>query len=89
MFPSIARGKVEYHPEGQNNYICVITKTYQDEKITIVFNLDSFEQTVKLDQSSLGFTKLVGELYATNDGKAKYDGNGEVVLPPHSIVIFK
>ena len=89
MFPSIARGKVEYHPEGQNNYICVITKTYQDEKITIVFNLDSFEQTVSLDQSSLGFTKLVGELYATNDGIAKYNGNGEVVLPPHSIVIFK
>ena len=89
MFPSIARGKVEYHPEGQNNYICVITKTYQDEKITIVFNLDSFEQTVSLDQSSLGFTELVGELYATNDGIAKYNGNGEVVLPPHSIVIFK
>lgn len=87
-FPSIARGDIEYYPDGQSNYICVITKTYKDEKITIVFNLDTFEQTVKLDVSTLGFSELVGELYTT-DGEFSYDGNGTLIMPPQSIAIFK
>ena len=87
-FPSIARGTVTYHPEGQNNYICVITKEYQDEKITIVFNMDTFEQTVTLDQNALGYTELVGELYAS-DGKFSFNESGELVMPPQSIAIFK
>ena len=89
MFPSIARGEVKYYPENQNNYICVITKTYEDEKITIVFNLDSFEQEVKLNVSELGFSKVVGELYATNEGNVKFNKNGNLTLPPYSIVILQ
>ena len=88
-FPSIARGEIEYFPEGQNNYICVIRKTYQDESIVIVFNLDSFEQTVSLDKSTLGFSDMVGELYADNSSQAVWDGEGTLTMPPYSIVIFK
>ena len=87
-FPSIARGKVTYYPEGQNNYICVITKGYQDEKITIVFNMDTFEQKVTLDKDTLGFSELVGELYAT-DGEFSFDESGAIIMPPQSIAIFK
>lgn len=88
-FPSIARGHVTNHSEGQNSFICVITKEYENEKITIVFNLDSFEQEIKIDQNTLGCSKIVGELYATQEGKASYDGNGGLILPPQSIVILK
>lgn len=87
-FPSIARGEVTYYPEGQNNYICVITKEYQGEKITIVFNMDTFEQTVSLDKSTLGYSELVGELYASG-GEFSFDGNGTLVMPPQSIAILK
>lgn len=87
-FPSIARGKVTYYPEGNNNYICVITKEYEGEKITIVFNMDSFEQTVTLDKATLGFTELVGELYAAG-GEFSFDDNGNLVMPGQSIAIFK
>ena len=86
-FPSIARGDVTYYPDGQNNYICVITKEYEGEKITIVFNMDTFEQTVTLDTATLGFTELVGELYASG-GEMKCE-NGTLVMPPQSIAIFK
>jgi glycosidase len=86
-FPSIARGTVTYYPNGQNNYICVITKEYQGEKITIVFNMDTFEQTVTLDQATLGYTELVGELYAAG-GEFSYDGSGVLIMPPQSIAIF-
>lgn len=89
MFPSIARGEVKYYPENQNNYICVITKTYNEEKITIVFNLDSFEQIVQLNVNELGFSKVVGELYATNEGTVTFNKNGNLTLPPYSIVILQ
>ena len=87
-FPSIARGDVKYYPEGQNNYICVITKEYQGEKITIVFNMDTFEQTVTLDKATLGYSELVGELYASG-GAFSYNESGALVMPPQSIAIFK
>ena len=87
-FPSIARGTVTYYPEGQNGYICVITKEYQDEKITIVFNMDAFEQTVTLNQDMLGYTELVGELYAAG-GEFSFDESGALVMPPQSIAIFQ
>ena len=87
-FPSIARGEVTYYPEGQNNYICVITKEYQGEKITIVFNMDTFEQVVTLDKEALGYKELVGELYASG-GSFSFGENGALVMPPQSIAIFK
>ncbi len=89
MFPSIARGEVENIPIEDNSYICVIRKTYKDEKITIVYNLDLFEQKLAIDSSLLGSGKLVGELYASKGGaKAEYK-DGTLTLPPYSIVIFK
>ena len=87
-FPSIARGEVTYYPDGQNNYICVITKEYQGEKITIVFNMDTFEQMVTLDRDTLGYTDLVGALYAAG-GEFTIDESGALVMPPQSIAIFK
>ena len=87
-FPSIARGTVTSYPEGQNNYICVIQKEYQDEKITIVFNMDSFDQTVTLDKDTLGYSELVGELYAAG-GAFSFDKNGALLMPPQSIAILK
>lgn len=88
-FPSIARGTVTNHSEGYSSYICLVTKEYEGEKITIVMNLDSFEQNITVDASSLGFSKIVGELYATNEGSAEYDGSSNLKLPPYSIVILK
>lgn len=86
-YPSIARGQVEYFPDMGNNYVCVITKTYNDEKITIVINLDAFEQKIT-PASSLGFEGIDAQLCADASDKATLNG-GELVLPPYSIVILK
>ena len=88
-FPAIARGTVENHSEDYSSYICAITKTYQHEKITIVINLDTFEQVVNLNTANLGCSTVVGELYIDNSIRATYDGNGTLVMPPQSIVILK
>ncbi len=87
-FPSIARGEVTDYSNEQNGYICVITKTYKDEKITIVFNLDTFAQEITINQDVLGCTELVGQLLTTEE-EAVYDGNGSLTMPPQSIVILK
>ncbi len=89
MFPSIARGIVENIPVDDNSYICVIRKTYNDEKITIVYNLDSFEQSLSISNSLLGSGEVVGELYASREGGAVIVEDGKLTLPPYSIVIFK
>ncbi len=87
-FPSIARGDVTNIPIDDNSYICVVTKEYKDEKITIVVNLDSFEQSVEISGSFVGSGEIAGELYAVDEGEAVYE-NGKLTLPPYSIVIFK
>lgn len=89
MFPSIARGEVENIPVEGNSYLCVVRKTYGDEQITVVFNLDSFEQTLTISSSLLGSGKIVGELYASDSGAKVAVGDGSITLPPLSIVIFK
>lgn len=87
-FPAIARGTVEYFPEGQNNYICVVKKSYQDESIVIVINLDSFDQTVTLDKDALQVKKVVGELCVDVNTHVSLNGS-ELKLPPQSIAILK
>jgi glycosidase len=87
MFPSIARGTVENFSPEDNSYICVITKTYGDEKITIVYNLDEWDQTITLD-AGIGCSEIVGDLYVDNSKKAEYK-DGTLTLPPYSIVILK
>jgi len=88
-FPSIARGTVEYFPEAGNNYVCVIRKTYGDEQITIVFNLDSFDQELTLDLETLGCSELVSELCSSDEVAIDYQGEGKFKMPPYSIAIFK
>ena len=87
MFPSIARGTVENFSPEDNPYICIVTKTYGEEKITIVYNLDEWEQTVSIGEN-LGCSEIVGDLYVDNSQKAEYE-NGTLTLPPYSIVILK
>jgi hypothetical protein len=65
-----------------------LTNHLVGEKITIVFNMDTFEQTVTLDKNTLGYTELVGELYASG-GEFSFTESGELVMPPQSIAIFQ
>lgn len=88
-FPSIARGTVENLSEGQNNYICILRKTYQEECIVIVFNLDSFEQVISVDKEALGVSEIAGELLTDTTLRPTFDGEGNLKLPPKSIVILK
>jgi glycosidase len=88
-FPSIARGEVENFSDGYSSYICVVRKTWQQERVVIVMNLDSFDQTVDLDMTKLGCSKLVAQLCADSSLKVQADDAGSVKMPPYSIAIFQ
>lgn len=88
-FPSIARGEVENFSDGYSSYICVVRKTWQQERVVIVMNLDGFDQTVDLDMAKLGCSKLVAQLCADSSLKVQADDAGSVKMPPYSIAIFQ
>lgn len=88
-FPSIARGEIENLHDGSSNYICMLRKTYEDESIIIIINLDTFEQTLTLDREALGATEIVGKLYIDVTKEATWNEDGTLVLPAQSIVILK
>ncbi len=89
QFPAIARGTVRDLSSGDNSYICILEKTWGEEQIVIVFNMDTFEQTVSLDLGALGVSEIVGELYVDVATHATLDGTGSLVLPAQSIIILQ
>lgn len=87
-FPAIARGTVENFPQ-ENSCICVVRKTWQEESVVIVMNLDSFTADIKLDTQQLGITELAGQLLQDNTKKVEWDGSGNLTLPSGAIVILQ
>ncbi len=89
-FPAIARGRVENFTDANNSYVCIVKKTWQEESVVIVMNLDGFDQTVTLDAEALGISKLAGELLNDTQQQIQYNSeDGTVKLPPYSIAIFQ
>lgn len=88
LYPAISRGTVEYFGEGQSNYVCVLRKTYGEESITIVINLDSeWEQQVTLP-AQLGSLALKQTLLTDNSQKVTL-ANGVLTMPAYSIAILR
>lgn len=98
--PSIARGKVENVELEGNGSVCVVTKTYGDEKITVVINLaaptdlsdvSTGAREVTLDKKTLGYEGIIASLCAYDITlESSYDETTELlVMPPYSIVILK
>lgn len=87
-YAAIPRGAVEYFPEGQSNYTCILKKTYKDDSVVIVFNMDSFDQTVTLDSAALGINEKADELLVDSSSTVEWDGS-TLKMPPYSIVILK
>ena len=94
QFPAIARGTVAFDERISNDTVCVIQKTYEDEQLTIVFNISAETQTINFDNASLNATvdrenpmQLVGELL-TGTKEPVFDGN-ELTLPAYSVVVIE
>lgn len=93
QYPAIARGEVAFDEGISDTNICAIQKTYEDEKLTIVFNISAESQTVDLTKSSLGVAaedtdlQIAGELIDGTEVVTLEDNT--LTMPAYSIVILK
>lgn len=88
-YPEIARGVADYVEELSNQDICVISKSYNDEKITIIYNISQNENAVDISglQSETGELTVCGSLL-TGDTEAVLNGN-QLQMPAYSVVLMK
>ena len=98
--PSICAGKTQYIELENNRAICLMTKTYGDETVTVVVNLasptsESDENAgvreVSLSGEELDFDGVVAVLNAYDSGfGCEYNADtGVLTIPPYSIVVLK
>ena len=92
--PEIARGELKVRDEylSQTKYVCVMQRTWNDNTITIVVNLDrEWAHDINLDCADLGVSRTADILLASSDGdKVSFDAKtGALHLPPYSIVVLR
>lgn len=90
IYPAIARGTVTFEKDLSNEDICAITKTYNDEKIMILFNISDKEK--KVDVSGVKISDKAGQEIGgmlTSGEEAVTLKDGELTLPAYSVAILK
>ncbi len=83
-FPAIARGTTDFVEELSDDNVCVITKTWGDEQVMLVFNISQEPQTVDLAGSEFG--KLSAVLVTTAEAPALTDGS--LSVPVYSVAVL-
>lgn len=87
QFPAIVKGSTAYEEAASNESVCVMTKTYEDETVVLVFNVSGEEQTIDLSgtMEQLPDKPEATLLTGTEDILLE---NGTITLPPYSIAVF-
>jgi glycosidase len=85
--PEIARGTSEVIPEVEDEQICAITRTYNDSKLVILYNLSGEEKTVTVSKDTYGYKDIRGYV-AAQGGEVTLKGD-TVTMPALSVVVLK
>ena len=89
-YPEIARGNIEIIEDLTAENIAVITKTWDDSAIAVVYNTGDEPATVDISGITgmpSGDLKIVGALYAADKGISLH--NTELLIPGRSIIYLK
>ena len=84
-WPEIARGEITVESSLSNNDVLVMFKTYEEHTIAIVVN--SSEEAMDVDLSSIGEAELAGML-VMDENPVTFE-NGTIHLPAYSIAILE
>lgn len=91
--PEIARGTTRVYDSyySQSQYVTVMTKEYNGQKITIVVNLSKSNTVdLTLSRTELGYTDLYQYLCTDPSYTVTYNkSNNKITLPPYSIAILR
>ena len=83
-YPSIGRGQTVFDETRSNEKLCVITKTYEDESVTIIFNVSAETQTLSVGQDCA----KIGGVLLTGTETAELEGEN-LTMPAYSVVILE
>ncbi len=85
--PEIARGEVAIIEEVKDESICALTKTYEDSKLVLLYNVSKESKTVTISKDTYGYEQIRG--YVSTDGTEVILEGDTVTLPPYSAVVLK
>lgn len=85
--PEIARGTIQIVEELCDGHQAVITKTYEDSTIAIVYNTSDEVMEIGLDNSEIADMQIRG--YLTLNGEVITLENNKLIMQPQSICILK
>lgn len=86
-YEEIAKGSTK-SLELDNETVCSISKTYNDETIYILCNLSNEEQKVTLSKNDYEYSSMVEYMVTNTDQEVKLDGD-VITLPPYGIAFIK
>lgn len=89
-YPAISHGIVVFEEGLSDENICVIQKSYEDEKVLLVFNLSTETQTVDIAEAGLAEWdnyKMGGVLLTTAEPAALEEGI--LTMPPYSVIVIE
>ncbi len=84
--PEISRGEIEVI-EGLDKNITALKKTYQDQSIIILMNINPEESTITLSKEEYGYEGIEAAL-TTRVEQPKLEGDA-ITLPPYGIVVLR
>lgn len=85
--PEIGRGTTAVIPEIKDEDVCAITRTYNDSKLVMLYNLSKEEKKLTVSKDTYGYEDIRGYV-CVNGGVVTLDKD-TVTLPPYSVVILK
>lgn len=86
-YPEIARGDISVVEGIEDIEICAISKTYNDEKLIILYNISDTAKDVKVDRTKYDYDDIKESLLV-NEEEATLDDD-TIHMPKYSIVILK
>lgn len=86
--PEILRGTVGICDGEFDSDVCVVTKTYEDSKIVVIYNLSKEQKQVTVEKSACDYSKIQGYVCNYSSEKPSLDGE-EITVPPYGIVVLK
>lgn len=85
--PEIARGELEIIEEVEDESICALTKSYENSKLVLLYNVSKESKTVTISKDTYGYENIRG--YVSTDGTEVTLDRDTITLPPYSAVVLK
>ena len=88
-YEEISKGRTTAIDDFDENALCVIRKTYEDQTMIIIANLGNEPKTITLSKDKYGYSDMVASLVTNiGDDSITIDGDN-ITIPAYGIAFLK